>query len=782
MISEKVNRIGASPTLKIAAKAKAMRAEGIDIIDLSVGEPDFPTPENVKAAGIRAIQQNFTKYTENEGTPALIKAVIARIKEDYGLDYSPAEVIVSSGAKSSLFHLIQALVDEGEEVIIPSPYWVTYPQAVALAKGKPVILPTKEENGFLLTPEDLKAAINPSTKAVIINNPSNPTGAAYTRARLEALAEVVRGEDIYVIADEIYSKLIYDDFQFSTFVSLGEDIKKKTILISGVSKSYSMTGWRIGYALGPAEVIGGMAKIQSHSTSNASSISQQASLEALAGPQYEVTRMAAEFQRRRNYCLMRLHAVPNISCFKPQGAFYLFPNFSWYYDKEAGGIQIRNSYGMAYYLLKEARVAIVPGDSFGADDHIRLSYATSMENLEKGMDRIIEATARLKTPKKVRRVALQNAVTRVKKSVPVDSSVPLKMRDGLVAEMESHLTPENYYEWNANISGVVVQLRTNVSHLYDFWVENWYPAQLEADLEPHGIIYAVDGIAGREPRAFYNSETKTGVLVNTDNYGPLRSLALGLVTDVGERSFGVLGVRGMSADIGGKGLILIGPPGTGKTELFFQLLGDNRFRLHSSDIVFVRPSGGQAPADCVERKLYLPTNTVELFPRLAALFDSSRCENVITHKEDCKDAECLRLDDCRLDRGSPFCYKASKEAHAMLDASWIGGKAAQTKRTALNWIFILRSDSVSPAAVRLQKEEALRILEAGESAGAKKSLSAARPQPYYNPHLLFTTEDRLELEKVFFGRLLDCASCYLFNSGVAGAAEIKAIVLGETQV
>ncbi|MEW5902229.1 MAG: aminotransferase class I/II-fold pyridoxal phosphate-dependent enzyme, partial [Acidobacteriota bacterium] len=595
-----VNQLGISPTLKVGAKAKAMKAEGIDIVDLSVGEPDFPTPENVKAAGIRAIQQNFTKYTENEGTPALKKAVIARIKEDYGLSYEPAEVIVSSGAKSSLFHLIQALVDEDEEVIIPAPYWVTYPQAVALAKGKPVIIPTKEENGFLLTAEELKAAINPATKAVILNNPSNPTGAAYSRDKLEALTEVIRSEDLYVIADEIYSKLVYDDFAFASFAALGEDIKKKTILINGVSKSYSMTGWRIGFALGPAEVISGMAKVQSHSTSNPCSISQQASLEALTGPQHEVSRMAAEFQRRRNYCLMRLQAVPRISCFKPLGAFYLFPNFSAYYDKEANGTFIRNSYGLAYYLLKEARVAVVPGDSFGADSHIRLSYATSMENLEKGFDRIIEAVAKLKTPKKVKRVSLQNAVTRVKKSVPVEAEVELKMRDALVAEMESRLIPENYYEWNANIAGVIVQLRTNVSHLYDFWVENWYPAQLEAGLEPHGIIYAIDGIAGRESRAFYNSATKTGVVVNADNYGPLRSLALGLVMDVSERLFGASGVRGMSADWGGKGLMLIGPPGTRKTELFFELLEDKRFRIHSNDIVLCRPLDGRFLADRVE--------------------------------------------------------------------------------------------------------------------------------------------------------------------------------------
>jgi len=779
MISEKVNQIGTSPTLKITAKAKAMKAEGIDIVDLSVGEPDFPTPENAKAAGVRAIQQDFTKYTENEGTPALKKAAIARMKEDYGLSYEPNEVIVSTGAKSSLYLLIQTLVNDGEEVIIPAPYWVTYPQAVTLAKGKPVIIPTKEENGFLLTPEELKAAISPATKALILNNPSNPTGAAYSKAQLEALAEVVRGEDLYVIADEIYAKLVYDGFEFSSFASLSEDIKAKTIIVSGVSKSYSMTGWRIGFALGPAEIISGMAKIQSHSTSNPCSISQQASLEALTGPQHEVARMAAEFQRRRNYCLMRLNAIRNISCFKPQGAFYLFPNFSAYYEKEAGGVLVRNSYGLAYYLLKDAKVAIVPGDSFGADGYIRLSYATSMENLEKGLDRVIEAISKLKTPKKVKRVALNNTVTRVKKAVPVDSSLPVKMRDALVAEMEGHLAPENYYEWNANISGVIVQLRTNVSHLYDFWVENWYPAQLEADLEPHGIIYAVDGIAGREPRAFYNSETKTGVLVNTDNYGPLRSLALGLVMDVTERLYGAQAVRGMAADAGGKGLILVGPPGTRKTELFFELLEDKRFKIQANDIIFVRYSGGKAVADCAERKFYMPTNTVESFPRLAPLFDASKCENVITHKEDCQDAACLRLDDCRLDRGSPFCYKASKEAHAMLDPYWIGGKTAHAKRTILSWIFLLRYDTSSPAAVRVEKEEALRILESGEALGLKKSLSPAKPQPYYNPHLLVTTEERLELQKAFFSRLLDTAMCYLFNSGVAGAAEVKKIVLGE---
>jgi len=773
MVSEKANQIGTSPTLKISAKAKAMKAEGIDVIDLSVGEPDFHTPKHIKEAGIRAIEQDFTRYTENEGIPALKEAIIRRLKEDYGLSYSKEEIIVSAGAKSSLYHVIQAIINEGDEVIIPSPYWVTYPQAVALAKGKSVFCPTKEENGFLVTSDQLKSLISPATRALILNNPSNPTGAAYQKHELEALAKIILEEDILVIADEIYSKIIYDDFLFASFPSLGEEIKKRTILISGVSKSYSMTGWRIGYAAGPADIIDGMAKIQSHTTSNACSISQKASLEALSGPQHEISKMTAEFQRRRNYLLLRLQAIPHVSCFKPQGAFYLFPNLSFYYDKEFSDIQIRNSYGMAYYLLKEARVAIVPGDAFGADDYIRISYATSMENLAKGMDRTTEALSRLKTAKKVKRVALNNTITRQKKSVPLESSIPVKMKDALLAEMESHLSHENHFEWNANINGVVIKLRTNVSHLNDFWIENWYPAQLEADLEPHGTIYAVDGIAGREPHAFYNMETNTAVLVNADNYDPLRSLALGLVMDVSERLFNNFAIRGMSADIEGNGLILIGPKGTKKTELFFALLQDDKFRLHSNDIVFVRFSGGTPLADSAERKLFLPTNTVESYPRLAALFDNSKCENVIIRKEDCQDSECLRLDDCRLERGSPFCYKASKNAHALLDPFWIGGPAKHVKRTALRWIIILRYDNVSPAFEKIKAEDALRILESGETPGVKQTLSPSKSQPFYNPHLLLKTPERLELQRNFFKRLLESSACYLFNSGKGSVDDLK---------
>jgi aspartate/methionine/tyrosine aminotransferase len=779
MVSDKANTIGESPTLKISAKAKAMKADGVDIVDLSVGEPDFPTPENVKQAGIRAIQENFTKYTQNDGIPSLKEAAIQRLKQDHGLSYEQNEIIFSSGAKSSLYHLLQALINQGDEVIIPAPYWVTYPHAVSLAGGKGVIIPTKEENGFLLTPEELKAAINPATRALILNNPSNPTGSAYPRHTLETLAHVVMDEDIYVIADEIYEKMVYDDFRFYSFASLGEDIKKKTIIINGVSKSYSMTGWRIGFAAGPADIINGMAKIQSHSTSNPCSISQKASVEALSGPQYDVSKMISEFQRRRNYALMRLQSLPEVSCHKPQGAFYLFPNFSAIYEKEFNSMPIRNSYGLAYYFLKEAKVAIVPGDAFGADNCIRLSYATSMENLEKGMDRIIDAVINLKTAKKVKRIALNNTITRSTKSVPVESAISLSKKDALAAEMENALSHENYFEWNANINGVIVQLRTNLSHLNDFWIENWYPAQLEADLEPHGIIYAVDGIPGREPRAFYNPETNTGILVNTDNYAPLRSLALGLVMDVSEKRFSTYALRGMSADLSGKGLVLVGPKGTQKSDLFYSLLQDKDFRLHANDILFVRYSGSRALADSIERKLLTPTNAVEFYPALAPLFDHSKCENVAIRKENCQNEECLRLDDCRLDRGSPFCYQASKKAIALLDPYWIEGPAKHVKRTNLRWIFILRKDTSSPPAVEINTKDALRIIESGESPGLRTSLSPAKSQPFFNPHLLVATPERIEYQKNFFHQLLQTVTCYLFNSGVASVDDIKRLVKGE---
>ncbi|MFQ6082252.1 MAG: pyridoxal phosphate-dependent aminotransferase [Candidatus Aminicenantia bacterium] len=782
-VAERIYKISLSPTLKIMSKAKAMKAEGIDMVDLSVGEPDFPTPENVKEAAKKAIDDNFTKYTVTEGILELKKAIIRRLKEDHQLNYLPEEIIVSTGAKSVLYHLVLALINEGEEVIIPAPYWVSYPEVVTLAKGKAVIIPAKEENGFLITLEQLKAAISPNTKALILNNPANPTGACYSRDDLENIADIILEEDIYLISDEIYEKLVYDDFRFCSFASLWEEVKKRTILINGVSKAYSMTGWRVGYAAGPAEIIEGMARIQSHSISHACSISQKASIEALNGPQYEVSKMVAEFQRRRNYVFSRLQTIPGISCLKPKGAFYLFPNISSFYEKEYNGMQIRNSYGMAYYLLKQAKVAIVPGDAFGADNYIRISYATSMENLEKGMDRIIEALSKLKPARKVKRIALNNTITRVKKSVPIESNISFEMRNALVAEVEENLSYDNYYEWNANINGVVVQLRTNVSHLYDFWIENWYPAQLEADLEPHGVIYAIEGIPGREPRTFYNSETKTGILINCDGYWPLRSLALGLVTDAAERLFNAHAVRGMSADIEGRGLLFLGPPGTKKTEHFYQFLQLDKVRLHSSEVLFIRYGSDTVIADSVERKFFIPTNTVESYPKFAPLFDRSKCENVVTRKEECKDAECLRQDNCRLDRGSPYCYKASKEAYAMLDPYWLGGLKKHIKRTDIHWVLILRYDPTSPILEELEIEDAVRLLESGQTPGLAHQLSTLKIQPFFNPHLLLKASDRVELQKEFFHQLFSGTKFYLFNTAGGTFDEVqtrlKEIVFGK---
>jgi len=767
ILSEKANQIGESSTFKVNAKAKAMKAQGIDVVDLSVGEPDFPTPENIKQAAVKAIEENFTKYTQIDGIPSLKQAIVDKLKKENNLDYELNQIIVSSGAKSSLYHLLQALINKEDEVIIPAPYWVTYPYAVSLAEGKPVFIQAKEENEFCITPEQLQSSISPKTKAVLLNNPSNPAGAVYKKAQLEALADVVLEEDIFVIADEIYEKLVYDDAEFHSFASLGEEIKKKTIIISGVSKSYSMTGWRIGYTAGPAELINAMNRIQGHTTSNACSISQKASLEAFTGPQNTISKMASEFQRRRNYAFMRMKSIPGISCFESKGAFYLFPNVTSFFDKEFQNTQIRNSFGLAYYLLKHAQVAVVAGGAFGTEGYIRISYATSMENIEKGMDRITQALAELEPAKKAKRISLSNAITHYKSKPSVESSLSIQMKEALVAEMESHLSYANYFEWNANINGVIVQLRTNVPHLYDFWMENWYPAQLESDLEPHGIIYAVDKIPGREPRAFYNSETKTGIIVNADNYSPLRSLALGLVMDVSERLFNVHAVRGMCAEFQGDSFVLIGPKGTSKTKYFFKLLENQDIRLQSNEIVFVRFSGSLPLADTPERKLLMPTDVTEYDPQFAALFDSSKCENVVLKKEDCKNQACLQKDDCRLDRGSPFCYEADSHSYAMLDPYWIKGPSKHVKRSTLRWLFLLRKDNVSPPSVQLEPEDALRMLESGEALGTLPETGASKRYPFYNPHILLTSPDRIESQRNFFKKLLESTQVILINSGQA---------------
>lgn len=395
-ISERVNRIGVSSTMKVAAEAKRMSAKGIPVIDLSVGEPDFPTPMNIKEAAIKAILDNQTKYTLNNGTVELRKAIASKLLNDNGLEYSIDDIIVSNGAKQSLFNAVHTLVYNDDEVIIPAPFWVSYPEMVTLAHGKSVVVETKLENGFKITPEELRNAVTPKTKVLILCNPSNPTGSAYSRNELEAIAGIVEEENFYVLSDEIYEKLIYDNFEFVSFPSLSEEMKRRTVLVNGVSKSYAMTGWRIGYTAGPEEVIKGINKIQSHSTSNASSVSQAAAIEALAGPQDALEDMRAEFEKRRNYMCDQLTSIKGIKCYKPEGAFYLFPDVSYYFNKSTEVMKIKDSFDLSMYLLYEAKIAAVPGSSFGAEGFIRFSYATSMENIEEGMVRIREALEKLK--------------------------------------------------------------------------------------------------------------------------------------------------------------------------------------------------------------------------------------------------------------------------------------------------------------------------------------------------------------------------------------------------
>jgi aspartate aminotransferase len=387
-IAKRAKAIKPSPTLAMAAKAKAMKAQGIDVVDFGVGEPDFDTPENVKQAGIKAIQSGFTKYTPAGGTDELKEAVIEKFKKDNGLSYEKSQVLISCGAKHSLYNIAEAIFEAGDEVIIPSPYWVSYPDQVLLNDATPVIVETTEAEGFRISAAKLEKAVTGKTKAIVVNSPSNPTGLAYDQKTLEEIAAVAVKHKIYVISDEIYEKLVYDGFRHTSIASLGPEIKDLTIVVNGVSKSHSMTGWRIGYAAGPKDVLSAMANIQSQSTSNPASISQKAALEALRGPQDFIVVMNAEFDKRRKYMVARLNGMKGVSCLMPVGAFYAFPNVSKLYGAAAAGKTIRNSADLSAYLLEQAKVALVSGDSFGADAHIRLSYATSMENITKGLDRI----------------------------------------------------------------------------------------------------------------------------------------------------------------------------------------------------------------------------------------------------------------------------------------------------------------------------------------------------------------------------------------------------------
>lgn len=395
-ISKRAQAIKPSPTLATAAKAKAMKAQGIDVVDFGVGEPDFDTPENVKQAGIKAIQSGFTKYTPAGGTDELKDAVIEKFKRDNGLQYERSQILISCGAKHSLYNIAEALFDPGDEIIIPSPYWVSYPDQALLNDAMPVIVETTEQEGFRISAAKLEKAVTKRTKAIILNSPSNPTGLAYDKKTLEEIAAVAIKHRLYVISDEIYEKLVYDGFEHLSIASLGAEIKDLTIVVNGVSKSHAMTGWRIGYAAGPKDVLTAMANIQSQSTSNPTSISQKAALEALRGPQDFIQTMNVEFDRRRKYMVERLNKMPGMSCIMPVGAFYAFPNTARLYNRSVNGRTIKNSSDLATYLLEDAEVALVSGDAFGADSYIRLSYATSMENIRKGLDRIERAVGNLR--------------------------------------------------------------------------------------------------------------------------------------------------------------------------------------------------------------------------------------------------------------------------------------------------------------------------------------------------------------------------------------------------
>jgi aspartate aminotransferase len=383
-LAKRVSALTPSTTLAITAKAKEMKAQGIDVIGLGAGEPDFNTPQHIIQAAYDSLVEGHTKYTPSGGTAQLKDAVINKFKQDQNLTYTPSEIIVTSGAKHALYTLFQVLLDEGDEVIIPTPYWVSYPEQVKLAGGNPVIVEGKQENSYKITPEQLADCITEKTKAVIINSPSNPTGMIYSSDELKAIGQVCLENNILIVSDEIYEKLVYDGNSHTSIAELSEDLKKQTIIINGVSKSHSMTGWRIGYAAGNETIIKAMTNLASHSTSNPTTTSQYGAVAAYMGDQQPVEDMRKSFEERLNIVFEKLNNIPGFDCIKPQGAFYLFPNV-----KEAARLTgYENVDIFVQALLEEAKVAVIPGSGFGSEDNIRLSYATSLDSMEQAIARI----------------------------------------------------------------------------------------------------------------------------------------------------------------------------------------------------------------------------------------------------------------------------------------------------------------------------------------------------------------------------------------------------------
>ncbi len=386
-ISQKAKAVSPSPTLSLDAKYKQMKKDGIPVVGFGAGEPDFDTPENIKAAAVKAIENNFTRYTPASGTVELKKAICAKFKKDHDLDYGIENIVVSNGGKHSLTNVFMAICEKGDEVIIPAPYWVSYPEMVKMADGVPKFLATKEENDFKFSPEELEACITPKTRALVLNSPSNPTGMVYSEDVLKRIAEIAVKHGIYVVMDEIYEKLVYEG-TYRNIATFGEEIKDLTITVNGMAKAYAMTGWRIGYTASNAAVAKAMSNIQSHATSNPNSIAQAASVEALLGDQSSIEVMRKEYINRRDYMVERINSIDGISCLKPNGAFYIFMNVKKLLGTEHYGKVFNTAAELCDDILDRALVAMIPSEGFGIDGYVRLSYATSMENIKEGLDRI----------------------------------------------------------------------------------------------------------------------------------------------------------------------------------------------------------------------------------------------------------------------------------------------------------------------------------------------------------------------------------------------------------
>ena len=393
--SKRIQSIQPSMTLAVDAKAKELRACGVDVLGFGAGEPDFDTPDRIKYAGIEAIEQNETHYTPAGGTDLLKQSILDKLKRENRLNYKKNQILVSCGAKHSIFNLAQVLWEEGDEIIIPAPYWVSYPEIIRYAGAQPVIIDTKEANEFKITPDQIEAAVTSNTRAIFINSPSNPTGAAYTRKELESIAECALRHKLLIVSDEIYEKLVYEGFVQSSIAALDKEVQDNCVVINGVSKSYAMTGWRIGYIGASADIVKQMGKLQGQSTSSPTSISQAASIAALNESEVDVKRMVDEFQKRRNALFDWLLDIPGVTCYKPVGSFYTFPDFSAFYGKSFQGKTVRGSITLAEFLLEEGKVALVPGIAFGADNNLRMAFAASMDVISQGVERIAEALVRL---------------------------------------------------------------------------------------------------------------------------------------------------------------------------------------------------------------------------------------------------------------------------------------------------------------------------------------------------------------------------------------------------